>query len=349
MVPVEIPARVEPAGVEGRAARAARRLTVGAAGLVCGGLFLWLALRATEPETLYVALRGIDPVFVLLSLALYWVGLALRVGRWRILLLQLSPLTRREVAELLLVGYAVNNLLPARLGELFRADYAKRRTGLSRAKVLGSIVVERAADLTAILGCLVVGLLATGVAARAQALAPARMLLSAGALCGAVGGGLWLARRGALGSVRVSSRLRRPLDDLGRGLRALNRDTVARVLSLTLSVWIAEVGALWAMLVALGVTLGPTQALFVMGAASLSTLVPTAPAYLGTYQFVFATALALFGSSAAHGVLASTLIQLALFGPVTVTGLVLYFMRSMHNMRPNRNEALLGGSDLQSR
>jgi hypothetical protein len=35
------------------------------------------------------------------------------------------------VAETLVVGCAFNNLLPARLGELFRADYAKRRFGVT--------------------------------------------------------------------------------------------------------------------------------------------------------------------------------------------------------------------------
>lgn len=329
--------------------RLSRRLAVGALGLALGGIFLWLASRSLDVATMRAALRALDPVLVTLSLLLYWLGLALRVERWQALLAQLKPVTRREVAEVLLVGYAVNNLLPARLGELFRADYAKRRCGLSRAKVLGSIVIERATDLAAILACLACGLLASGVLGRGGALRPGRMLFVGAMLGGAVAGVLWLVRRRGTVAASLPRVLRRLGADLASGLRALNRATLARTGALTVAVWTAEVGALWTMLAALGERLQPAQALFVMSAASLSTLVPTAPGYLGTYQLVFATAMAAFGLSATHGVLASTLIQVLLFGSVTVAGLVLYLARSMHNMRPVRNEALLGGSDFHSR
>lgn len=327
----------------------AQRVAIGAAGLALGGLFLWLALRDLDVATMHAALRGLDPVLVVSSLGMYWLGLALRVERWQGLLVQLAPVTRRAVAEVLIVGYAVNNLLPARLGELFRADYAKRRSGLSRSKVLGSIVIERASDLAAILGCLACGLLATGVFARTEALLPARMLIVGGLLCVAVAGSAWLARRHGVVRPRLPWTLLRLGADFGSGLRALNRRTIARTGALTIAIWAAEVTALWTMLAALGERLQPAQALFVMSAASLSTLVPTAPGYLGTYQLVFATALAAFGASATHGVLASTLIQLLLFGSVTLAGLVLYLARAMHNMRPLRNEVLLGGSDLNPR
>ncbi len=329
-------------------ARRPRRLAFGALGLALGGLFLWLALRGVDFVAMRSALRELDPLLVALSFALYWLGLALRVERWQGLLAQLQPLTRRDVAEVLLVGYAVNNLLPARLGELFRADYAKRRSGLSRTKVLGSIVIERVADLAAILVCLALGALASGVLSRVPALAPGRMLLVGGVVCALAAAGLWLARRGGMLAPGLPRSVARLMVDLGSGLRSLNRATIARTCALTAAVWAAEVTALWSMLAALGETLSLAQALFVMSAASLSTLVPTAPGYLGTYQLVFATAMTAFGLSATHGVLASTLIQVLLFGSVTAAGLALYLARSMHNMRPVRNEALLGGSDLRS-
>lgn len=330
---------------DGRTAQ--RRILVGALGVLSGAGFLWLALRSVDMQVMREAMRALDPVLVALSFALYWFGLLLRVERWHGLLCQLKPMRRRAVAETLLVGYAVNNLLPARLGELFRADYAKRRSGLSRTAVLGSIVIERVADLVAILCCLLIGVITTGVLERAGAIGPGRLLLIGGMLCALCAVGLLLVRRRWDRAPRLPRALARPLADLGHGLRSLNRRTLARSVALTVAVWAAEVTALWAMLAALGPALTPGQALFVMSAASLSTLVPTAPGYLGTYQLVFGSAMAAFGLSATLGVLASTLIQLCLFGSVTLAGLVLYLARSMHNMRPIRNEALLSGSDFR--
>ena len=43
------------------------------------------------------------------------------IGVWRSLLAQLVPATYRNVGITLIVGYAVNNILPARLGEFLRA------------------------------------------------------------------------------------------------------------------------------------------------------------------------------------------------------------------------------------
>lgn len=326
-----------------------RRLVLGLFGLALGALFLWIALRGVDVAAMRAALRRLDPVLVVLSFTLYWSGLYLRVLRWQTLLCQLGAVARRAVAETLIVGYAVNNLLPARLGELFRADYAKRRFGLSRTAVLGSIVIERLADLAAILGCLVAGVLATGMLGDVAGLGPQRLLAIGGGAALLCLVGVLLLRRGLSGPLRLPTRLLRVCADLVTGLRSLNRATLARTALLTVAIWGAEVTALWAMVAALGPGLTPAQALFVMSTASLSTLVPTAPGYLGTYQLVFGTAMAAFGSSALLGVLASTLIQACLFGSVTLAGCVLYLLRSMHTMRPIRTEALLSGSDIRSR
>jgi hypothetical protein len=45
------------------------------------------------------------------------------------------------VARALLVGYGLNAIMPARLGELFRAEFFKKTYGLSRVWGLTSIVI----------------------------------------------------------------------------------------------------------------------------------------------------------------------------------------------------------------
>ena len=50
----------------------------------------------------------------------------------------------------LLVGYLLNNILPARLGELVRSHYLGDREGISRTSALGTVVVERVVDLVAV-------------------------------------------------------------------------------------------------------------------------------------------------------------------------------------------------------
>jgi len=327
-----------------------RQLITGTAGLALGCAFLWLALRKIDAALMRDALRTLDPRFVALSGGLYWLGLAFRIERWHALLNQLAPVRRRAVGETLLVGYAVNNLLPARLGELFRADYAKRRFLLSRSAVLGAIVIERLADLVAILACLGLGLLCVRLPAVDGALDFVRLARYALPAVTLVVLAILLGRHAHVWRMpRLPVSFTRRVHELTQGLRSLNRATFWRSCVLTALIWGAESAALWAMLAALQISLSPAQALLVMSAASLSTLVPTAPGYLGTYQLVFASALPAFGLSATLGVLGSALIQVFLFGSVTLAGLVLYLGRSMHNVGLLRHEAPLHGTDYPSR
>jgi len=327
-----------------------RQLATGAVGLALGCVFLWLALRKIDLALMRDALRTLDLRFVALSCGLYWLGLGCRVERWHGLLNQLAALRRRAVGETLLVGYAVNNLLPARLGELFRADYAKRRFQLSRSAVLGSIVIERLTDLAAILACLGLGLLTVRLPVVDGALDFPKLMLYALPVLVLVVLAIALGRRAQGWRVlRLPAAVARRMHELTQGLRSLNRTTFLRSCLLTALTWAAESAALWSMLYALGLALSPGQALLLMSAASLSTLVPTAPGYLGTYQLVFASALPVFGLSATLGVLGSVLIQVFLFGSVTLAGLVLYLARSMHNVALLRHEAPLHGSGYRPR
>ena len=62
----------------------------------------------------------------------------------------------------LLVGYGVNTLLPARLGELFRAEFFKRSYGVTRSVGLASVALERLLDGVIVVACLAAGLWLAG-------------------------------------------------------------------------------------------------------------------------------------------------------------------------------------------
>lgn len=301
-----------------------------AIGLATGGVFLWLALERVEMPALRTALAALEWRALASAAALYWLALGLRVLRWQGLLNQLARAPLLAVGETLIVGYAVNNVLPARLGEIARAAYAKRRLRLGRARVLGSIVVERLLDLGAILACLIGGL---GLLDR-QAGGPHLPTFELIALNAGIVTGLALLLLAVLRSANLSRlRLPAPLlviwNDFRAGLGSLNRRSLALAVILTGLVWLFEVAALALTFSACAVRLDPAQALVVMGAASLSTLVPTAPGYLGTYQLVFVLALGAFGLAESSGIVAATAIQLVLFGSVTVAGGLILALRAI--------------------
>jgi glycosyltransferase 2 family protein len=234
----------------------------------------------------------------------------------------------RRTGEVLLVGYSVNNLLPARLGELFRADYAGKRLALNSTTVFGTIVIERLLDGVMVATALCGGLLmlfATGGDLAAGYREPLAVI--------AVGGGAMISA--AVAAVWAAIRYPRLLDwlpgfgrrlsgDLVQGLGCIRQSDMGRVVAMTLLIWLLEGAAIWSLVYSAGITLGWWESVVLVGALSLGTLVPTAPAYVGSYQLIFGLCLAAFGLPAAVGVLGASMVQVFLLGPVTIAGLLVY-------------------------
>ena len=65
-----------------------------------------------------------------------------------------------------------------------------------------------------------------------------------------------------------------------------------------------------------------------LGLASLSTLLPNAPGYVGTFQLLFSYVFKVLGYPETIGILAATAIQIFFFGTVTLLGGVVILSRS---------------------
>jgi uncharacterized membrane protein YbhN (UPF0104 family) len=110
----------------------AKRVALGLSSIVLGGVFLWLALRGISRRDVVIAVSQLSSLWLVIAVSIYLSSIALRCLRWGILLRANGYVNWRHVAEALIAGYAANCILPARLGELFRADYARRLFHISR-------------------------------------------------------------------------------------------------------------------------------------------------------------------------------------------------------------------------
>ena len=104
-----------------------------------------------DTSTIGDVLRDANYAFVAPSLVFYFIALYLRAHRWRFLLRPIFGESRRPIFPVVVVGYMANNLIPVRIGEVVRSYYLSLREDITTAGAFGTVAVERASDVLALL------------------------------------------------------------------------------------------------------------------------------------------------------------------------------------------------------
>jgi glycosyltransferase 2 family protein len=297
-------------------------------GFAIGGVFLYLAARHASMADVLTAIRSAKTGWLAVAVLLYWLELGARVMRWHALLLHTEkPVELRDTTSAFLIGYAANNVLPAKLGELIRIDLISRVSEVPRMSSLGTVVIERVFDMLLILlmGGFSIGLLVLPESFDLTRLRNGMITLETlTALLMVVGAYLYWS--GISSRQTLTPRIRARLGQLSRAIRLLMRPTeFGRILALSLLIWALNGLAMWLIVFALGVSLYPLQTLLLMGVVGISAALPAPPAGLGVLQYAFALVFELLGKSSAIGLAASATVQLALLGSVTLVGAFLFF------------------------
>jgi uncharacterized membrane protein YbhN (UPF0104 family) len=287
-------------------------------GVACTFFFLAVTLYRVHPGSVGSALAHANLTWIGAAMVAYVANLCLRTRRWELILGPVAAIPYRVVGSALLVGYGLNTIMPARLGELFRAEFLKKDLGLSRVWGLTSIIIERVFDGVTVVACLGVGLFLT--AATGQGVAIVIDVLATGGIL--FGASCWLPSFLSGPTVpRILSHfpglsVRMGLVQSGFGI--LRTWRTKEIAVLTLIIYLPDALSLWFLVKAVGLTLGFGDTLVLVGMATLSTLVPSGPAFLGTLQFAYSVTIAFAGGPDAVDIAAATLAQLCLLLPVAL-------------------------------
>ena len=94
-----------------------------------------------------------NPFLVLGALAIFYVGFPLRGWRWTKLLKGAGYKVKvKDGTEILFLSWLVNCIVPAKLGDLYRAYLLKLNSPVSATRTLGTVFMERILDLIAVAG-----------------------------------------------------------------------------------------------------------------------------------------------------------------------------------------------------
>lgn len=306
-------------------------------GLLISLVLVLFVLYQTDPTKIWTALQRAQYIYLLPALALYFIGVAVRAARWRVLLRPIKMIPARTLFPPVVIGYMANDLLPARMGELVRAYILGRQESVSKAATLVTIIVERVFDGLTMLAFIVAG---TFVLNFADEELNARVRVIGALFIAAIGAFAFLAgmpqrverianffiqRLPVTLRARATALTRALLDGLGV-LRSPADSLI--VFTLSLLAWLFETGMY--VMIAWGFELFLPLPIFlvVCAVANLATLAPSTPGYIGVFHaavlYVLAT---LFGVEVNLATSYAIVLHAALIVPVTLLG-VFYAWRA---------------------
>jgi hypothetical protein len=300
-------------------------------GFLASAVFLFLAFRKVDVSELHHALAHARYGYLVPAIAVMVVSLWLRAVRWRYLLAPIKRIGMGSLFSATAIGLMANDILPARIGEIVRAHIIGDRETISRSASLATIVVERLLDGFTLLFFLAVVLLAgmrlPGWLEKASIAAVAFYIL---ALAGLV---LLLLRTRSvlLFFERVSRPLPAALRDrllgmlhaFANGLAAFRSSrTMCIAVLLSPLVWLPSAAIIHLLLVSLNIHLPLSVSFLLLVALCIGVMIPSAPGYIGTIQFVSVAMLALFGIPRERALSFSLVYHACIYVPVVAAGLL---------------------------
>lgn len=289
----------------------------------------WQRLRdAAEQATLWP--------WLIVAVMCYAAGQVARGLRCRLLVSQESALTLTDGTHVVVLGYAINNLLPARMGELARAGMLAERSGLPYVQSLTVTFLERLLDgLSLILLYWVASLaepfhrwMATPLATTGAVLgvAGAATILAVTATILAVTAPAWMTTFTSQFAIRVLPNwhdgLLRATNGIVNGVAYLRRPDHALVVAgLSLGIWLVESTMFLAALHAFGLPPNPVTAILIMAFTNLSLLMTWSPGFIGPFHSTCTAALLATGAPPHTAASYAAAVHFAFYLPITLWGL----------------------------
>jgi uncharacterized protein (TIRG00374 family) len=298
-------------------------------------LLLWWAFRDVDLREAIGFLQRVRIAWLAAAVLTATSLFPLRLLRWRLLL-------RREdggafswlpLWHAIAMGFAANNLLPFRAGEVVRTVAASRLTGARLTTSLASVAVERVFDALTVVGLLALALLLPGMpAGLTVAGVPVQRVTTMAGLVAATGlviAGLVVAfplaaekvARAVVPSDRVALRLIELIEGVRQGLSVLRSPArFAGVAAWSVVLWLVNALSFYLAFQAFELPVNFAGALVLQGVLAFGIAVPSAPGYVGPFEAAITAVLAIYGIGASQAIAYAVGYHLTTFIPITLLG-----------------------------
>jgi hypothetical protein len=251
---------------------------------------VFVSLNGNQLGRVPALIAGADLRLVALAFVIFYAGFPMRGVRWATLLRGTGiRVTARDSTEIIFLSWLVNCVVPAKLGDVYRAYLLKINSSASLSRTFGTVFIERVLDIIAIA---LLGIAAGFWSFRTGLPGPIQLVFALGLVVVAVlAVGLFTMRNFGRRILHVLPTPPRVLDLYDRFEEGVFGAIALRQLpylgGLTVSIWMTESLRLFFVIHALNfgdVGLGLSGAVFVALIGSLLTAVPLSPAGLGIVE-----------------------------------------------------------------
>ncbi|GAP15630.1 conserved hypothetical protein [Longilinea arvoryzae] len=329
-------------------------------GIFISAVFLYLTLRGMHLNEFWQTLKTAKYLWLLPGVAVYFIGVWVRAWRWHYMLRPLKKISTRSMFPIVAIGYMGNNIYPARAGELLRAAVLKQREGVPISASLATVIVERIFDGVVMLAFVFLNLpeLArltqnSGVVGNLNIRDVA--IIGAVVFIGALAVFLlaamfprvterivnWCADH--LVPIRIREKVRGFALRFLTGLESLRSPADALMIFFTtVIIWLLETGKYWFVMHAFPFEVSFFALMLMNGIVNLTTTLPSAPGYVGTFDAPGIALLVAYSIPQAIAAGYTLVLHAALWFPITLLGAYYYVRQPLRwgkQMETLRSEA----------
>ncbi len=258
-----------------------------------------------------------------------WVALAvacnifvflLQGWRWKLLLAPIEPVRFAQTVEAIYVGLFANEVLPLRAGELIRCFLLSQSSEIPLSVTFASALIERIFDgiwlMACFFFCLHMGRL-PGVLKEGGYILGIMIVI-----CGAILGYAMYARKQSL-DLMFGISWPRWFNTLIEDLHLIGHSRYLYFAFLVSGAFmLAQILPIYTLVLANGLSLPWTASFVMMVLLRLSSIVPQAPGNLGSFQWVAARTLIMFGLAAGHAKRFSLILWAVVTIPLILIGFI---------------------------
>jgi glycosyltransferase 2 family protein len=303
-------------------------------GIAVSALLLYLAARNVRFAEVLPLLRQANFLYLALAGACAVFAVWLRAWRWRYLMPNTELIKTGNLFSATMIGFMGNNLLPLRIGDLARAYIAAKKENTTASAILATVVIERLFDVFAIL--VMLSVIFFHMPLPRWIANSFLLMLALGALAWiallsmrtqAVAIGAWTSR---LMPAPHGLRIEGLILSFFAGLAAMrNKKHLAIATLLSIPIWTTYALGTYAALKSCAIAVPFSASWVVLAFVGIGVSLPSAPGFVGTFQFFTVAALALFSVDPQTAFGYSLLHHLSQYIPVTLFGWILLVREQM--------------------